>query len=256
MLIIPAIDIVAGKVVRLEKGDFAKATVYALSPLEYAKKWRAEGAAFLHVVDLDGARFGEPKNFHVIAQLIREAGVKTEVGGGVRGLASVQAYLEAGAERVVLSTKVIEDASFLANPSLKEYVGRAAVSIDIRNMATSDLITTGTGGWIKGEDVLLDIPTFVRDCCAAGVRCINFSDIARDGMLSGPDIAKIKNFLKVARSSCAENIFFTYAGGVSSLEDLRHLKSLGADGVDAVIIGRALYENKFTLKAALDAVSS
>lgn len=241
---------------RLEKGDFAKATVYALSPLEYAKKWRAEGAAFLHVVDLDGARSGEPKNFSVIAQLISEAGIKAEVGGGVRNLSSIRSYLEAGAERVVLSTKVVEDASFLANPSLKEYVSRVAVSIDIRNMTTSDLVTTGTGGWVKGEDVLLDIPTFVRDCCAAGVRCINFSDIARDGMLSGPDIARVRNFLKAARAACSDETFLTYAGGIAALEDLRNLKSLGAGGVDAVIIGRALYENKFTLKAALEVAAS
>lgn len=255
MLIIPAIDIMGGKVVRLKRGDFQEVTTYDLSPLAYAEKWEAEGARFIHVVDLDGAKSGEPKNFEVIRDLKKATHVTLEVGGGVRSVAALKKYLESGIERVVLSTKIIEDASFLLSRDIKEYLKNVAVSIDIRQMTTSEIVTTGTDGWLQSGDMLLDIPSFIQMVAAAGVEYINFSDITKDGMMMGLDTDKILNFLKVARDSAKTRLFFTYAGGISSLEDIKALKSLGSSGVDAVIVGRALYENKFSLKDALAAAS-
>ena len=253
MLIVPAVDIMRGKVVRLERGEFDKAITYDLSPLAYAEKWESEGARLIHVVDLDGAKSGEPKNFDIIKEIIKRIHTKVEVGGGVRHIDAMKRYLEIGAERVVLSTKVIEDASFLLMREVKDYLDKVAVSIDIKQMESAELATATTGGWLESGDMLIDIPSFIHTVTTAGVKYVNFSDISKDGMMVGPDIQRIENFLKVARSSAAVPIFCTYAGGMSSLEDIRALKSLDKKGADAVIVGRALYENKFTLKEAIAA---
>lgn len=255
MLIIPAVDIMEGKVVRLERGEFEKVITYPLSPLAYAEKWESEGALFIHVVDLDGAKSGEPKNFDIVKEIIKRIHAKVEVGGGIRSVDTIKRYLEIGAERVVLSTKVIEDASFLLMRDVKNYLHNVAVSLDIKEMETSEVITGGTAGWLKTGDVLIDIPSFIQTVASAGVRYINFSDISKDGVMVGPDIERIENFLKVARSCASSPLFFTYAGGISSLDDIKNLHSLGQKGVDAVIVGRALYENKFSLKEAIAVVS-
>ncbi len=252
MLTVPAIDIMGGKVVRLEKGEFQRSISYELSPLEFAKKWKAEGASFLHIVDLDGAREGEPRNFDIIADIISRVPLKAEVGGGIRCFDTVKKYLKAGVERVVLSTKIIEDASFLLTPEVKEYLDRVVVSIDIRFMESPEVATATTGGWLKAGDVLIDIPSFLQSVTKAGVRYVNFSDISRDGMMTGPDTNKILNFLKMARGCTSSKLYFTYAGGISSLEDIKALKAMGDRGPEAVIIGRALYEKKFSLKEAID----
>jgi phosphoribosylformimino-5-aminoimidazole carboxamide ribotide isomerase len=255
MLIIPAIDIMGGKVVRLMQGDFQKVTLYDLSPLVYAEKWVSEGARFIHVVDLDGAKSGEPKNLEVIRDLKKATNVALEVGGGIRSADTIKRYLKMGIERVVLSTKIIEDASFLLSREIKEYLKNVAVSIDIRQMTTREIVTTGTNAWFQSGDMLLDIPSFIQTVVTAGVEYINFSDITKDGMMMGPDTDKILSFLKIARESVKTKLFFTYAGGISSLEDIWTLKSLGQMGVDAVVVGRALYENKFSFKDALKAAS-
>jgi len=256
MLIIPAIDIMQGKVVRLEKGDFSRVSVYDLSPVEYAKKWEGEGAQFIHVVDLDGAKLGEPKNFDTIREIIKNVKVKVEVGGGIRSVDAIKKYLLIGVDRIVLSTKVIEDTAFLLNAEVKEYLNKVAVSIDIKHMESTEVITTGTGGWLQSGDALIDIPSFIQAIADAGVRYVNFSDISKDGMMKGPDPEKISNFLKVVRASTPHELYFTYAGGISSLEDIRSLKSLGKNGAAAVIVGRALYESKFSLKDAIKEVNS
>lgn len=252
MLIVPAIDIMDGKVVRLERGDFHRSKSYGLSPLEYAKKWQEQGAQLIHVVDLDGAKTGEPKNFDIIRRVIEGVSVKVEVGGGIRSEETIKKYLEAGVGRVILSTRVIEDPSFLLTESVRKYLPYVAVSIDIKHMESAEVITSATGGWLQSGDTLVDIPSFIKTVASVGVRFVNFSDISKDGMLSGPDPAKILNFLKRARKATDAKLFFTYAGGIAALEDLKVLKRLGQDGVDAVIVGRALYEDKFTLKEALE----
>jgi phosphoribosylformimino-5-aminoimidazole carboxamide ribotide isomerase len=256
MLIVPAIDIMDGKVVRLERGDFNRAKVYGLSALEYAKKWQTEGASIIHVVDLDGAKTGEPKNFSVIRDIIGGVSVKVEVGGGIRTEETIKKYLDVGAARVVLSTKVIEDQSFLLTESISAYLNKVAVSIDIKHMESPEVITSGTSGWQQSGDILIDIPSFINAVSSVGVKFVNFSDISKDGMMMGPDAAKILIFLKRARKAAATKLFFTYAGGISSLDDIRVLGRLGDDGVDAVIVGRALYENKFSLKEAIGIVNN
>ena len=255
MLIIPAIDIIGGKVVRLSRGDYEKASIYDLSPLAYAEQWEAQGARFIHIVDLDGAKSGEPKNFEIICDLKKTISAKIEVGGGIRSVSTIKRYLDIGIERVVLSTKIIEDASFLLSRDIKSYLKNVVVSVDIRQMSTSEIATTGTDGWLQSGDMLPDIPSFIQMVANAGVQYVNFSDISKDGMLTGVDSDKILNFLKVARESVKSPLFFTYAGGISSLEDIKVLKAMGDRGADAVVVGRALYENKFTLKEAIEAVS-
>jgi len=255
MLIFPAIDIMKGQVVRLARGKFDAATVYEESPGEYARRWIQEGATFIHVVDLDGAREGAPKNFEVIAQLVRRAGVKVEVGGGIRSVETIRRYLEAGVERVVLSTKILEDASFLLSREIKDYLPRVSLSIDIKHLTSAELITGGTGGWTEKGDLLIDVPSLIQSVTQAGLRYLNFSDISRDGMLQGPDTEKMLHFLKVVRKAASGALFISYAGGISSLGDLKALKALGQDGVDAAIVGRAIYEGRFTLKDAIDAAS-
>ncbi|HAJ56889.1 MAG TPA: 1-(5-phosphoribosyl)-5-((5-phosphoribosylamino)methylideneamino)imidazole-4-carboxamide isomerase [Candidatus Omnitrophica bacterium] len=251
MLIVPAIDLMDGKVVRLQRGDFNRVMAYDLTPLEYAKKWQEEGASIIHVVDLDGAKCGEPKNFSVIVDIIKSVSVKVEVGGGIRTAETIKKYAGAGAARVVLSTKVLEDPSFLLSEPVRGCLDKIVVSIDIRHMESPELVTSGTGGWLKGADVLVDIPSFIQSVSSAGVKYVNFSDISKDGMMVGPDPAKILLFLKKARKAVSMKLFFTYAGGISSLDDIDVLNRLGEDGVDAVIVGRALYENKFSLKEAI-----
>ncbi len=255
MLIIPAIDIMKGQVVRLARGKFDQVMVYDQTPLEYARQWAGEGAAFIHVVDLDGAREGVPKNLEVIQQIARQVSVKIEVGGGIRLVETIRGYLEAGVERVVLSTKILEDASFLLSREIKDYLARVSLSIDIKHLTSAELITGGTDGWAEDGDLLIDVPSLIQSVTQAGLRFLNFSDIARDGMLQGLDTEKILNFLKVVRKAASQPFLVTYAGGISSLGDLKALKALGADGIDAVIVGRALYENKFTLRDAIAAVS-
>jgi len=255
MLIIPAIDIMKGRVVRLARGKFDKATVYDESPLGYAQRWAGEGATLIHVVDLDGAREGAPQNIEVIQQMTRQVNVKIVVGGGIRTVETIQRYLAAGVERVVLSTKILEDASFLLSREIKGHLARVSLSIDIKHLTSAELVTGGTGGWTQNGDLLIDVPSLVQSVTQAGLKFLNFSDIARDGMLLGPDTEKILYFLKGVRRAASQPLFISYAGGIGSLEDLKALKALGADGADAVIVGRALYENKFTLKDAVAAGS-
>jgi phosphoribosylformimino-5-aminoimidazole carboxamide ribotide isomerase len=161
MLIVPAIDIMKGQVVRLARGKFSEATVYEQTPLEYAQRWVAEGATLIHIVDLDGAREGIPKNLEAILPLVRQISAKVEVGGGIRSLATIRRYLEAGVERVVLSTKILEDASFLLSREIKDVLPRVSLSIDIKHLTSAQLITGGTGGWSENGDILIDVPSLI-----------------------------------------------------------------------------------------------
>jgi phosphoribosylformimino-5-aminoimidazole carboxamide ribotide isomerase len=255
MLIVPAIDIMAGRVVRLEQGDFDKPIHYERTPLSFAQLWKLQGAQFLHLVDLDGARWGEPRNFDIARDIAKITGIKVEVGGGIRSVETIRKYLDAGIERVVLSTKILGDATFLLSKDIQKYLDRVAVSIDIKHMMddASRLVTATTGGWLESGDMTIDLAAFVQTMAHVGIRYLNFSDISKDGMLAGLDVDKISRFLEMVRRAAGEALNFTYAGGISSLEDIRQLKGLGVQGVDAVIIGRALYEKKFDVAQAIEA---
>lgn len=251
---------------RLEQGDFSKVKVYGSSPLEFAKKWASLGAELIHIVDLDGAKYGEPKNFDAIKMIAAQSGVKVEVGGGIRTVASIKAYMDAGIDRVVLSTKVLQDPDFLAQNEIRNYIDRIVLSLDIKYSVrgadkniyrelsgVSDentiLLGIGAGAWSDTENI--DLPGFMKKISVIGIKYVNFSDIKRDGMMAGPNLQQIKDFVGCVKKASLEGFFLTYAGGVSSLEDIKVLSGLKDEGVNAVIVGRALYENRFNLQEAI-----
>lgn len=233
--VIPAIDIRGGKVVRLAQGASDKETVYPDSPAEVAKRWASSGAKLIHVVDLDGAFEGRPKNFETVKSIIRKAGVKIELGGGIRDEASLKAAFEAGVEKAVVGTKALDE-KFLSD-AVKKFSDRIVVGIDAREGIVY------TEGWVS--DAGVKAPELIRKIRAAGIKKINYTDISKDGMLQGPNIDSLKDILKIA------GIDVVASGGISTIEDVRRLKTLEKDGLKGIIIGKALYENRIDLKEAI-----
>jgi phosphoribosylformimino-5-aminoimidazole carboxamide ribotide isomerase len=237
MLIIPAIDLRQGKCVRLAQGRKDLATAYEVDPLGIAKSFEQAGGQMLHVVDLDGA-FGEGQslNREVARQIIRSSTIPVQFGGGLRTIDDIEELILAGAARVVIGTLAVEYPEILASLA-KRFGARLAVGIDARD---GQVMTRGweTRGQVKAVDFALRV-------AAAGVERIVYTDVARDGMLIGPNIEQT---CLLARES---GLKVTASGGVSSLEDLKRLSAVSETGVDSVIVGRALYEGRFTLKDAL-----
>ena len=242
MVVIPAIDLKNGRCVRLTEGREASAKVYEGDPLEVARAYERDGARLIHVVDLDGAFLGAASaNQQVIGRIAREVSTPIEVGGGVRSVDDIGYLLEAvGARYVIIGTLAIEQPAAL-EAALKRYGEAVVVGIDARN----NLIATH--GWT--ETTTVDALAFAERLAALGVRRIIYTDIARDGRLAGP------NFETTRAMARRSGIRVTASGGVAALADLKQLCALEADGVDSVIVGKALYEHRFTLKAALEAVS-
>ena len=240
MIIIPALDIIKGKVVRLYQGDFSKDTVYSDDPLESALSWQGKGAEFLHLVDLDGAKYGEVKNRDILARIIKAVEVPCEVGGGLRNEADVEYFLKQGARRVVIGTKAFEDTAYLQK-LVKKFGDKIVVSID---SSAGRLVKKG---W--QEKTELSAVTWAGKMQAKGVKTIVVTDIATDGTLEGPNIEGLKEILtKVEISVIA-------SGGVSGLEDIKKLKALGSKNLEGVIVGRALYEGKLDLGEAIKQAS-
>ncbi len=239
MMIIPAIDIIGGKVVRLEKGDFNKEKVYPLDPVEAAKTWEAKGAEFLHIVDLDGAREGKIKNAGLIVKIIEAVKIPCEVGGGLREEKDVEYFLKKGAKRVVLGTKAL-DVSYLKKLVAK-FKEKIAVSIDFRHMG--DGMIVAKTGWL--EKTNLGPVALAKDMQDAGVKTIIVTDISKDGTLAGPNIEGLKQILNVV------SISVIASGGVASLEDIRKLKAIENKNLEGVIIGKALYEGRIDLEKAI-----
>jgi len=236
MLIIPAIDLRNGLVVRLFQGKFNCQKVYSRDPLKVAKHWAKQGAQFLHVVDLDGASSGIIKNLSVIREIVHKVGVPLEFGGGVRSMETILSLLSLGVQRVVLGTRAANDAQFLKK-ARKKFGEKIIVSIDV--LGTKVL----TQGWnISASKTILD---FARELKEMGFKQLIYTDISKDGALSGPNISGIKELLK------ATGLNVIASGGVSNLEDLLKLRKLEKKGVVAAIVGKALYEGKFTLVEAL-----
>ncbi|MEK6322804.1 MAG: 1-(5-phosphoribosyl)-5-[(5-phosphoribosylamino)methylideneamino]imidazole-4-carboxamide isomerase [Acidobacteriota bacterium] len=237
MLIIPAIDLRQGKCVRLAQGRKDSTTDYDLDPIGVAKSFEYDGAQMLHVVDLDGA-FGEGQslNRNVAIRIIRSSSIFVQFGGGLRGISDVEELISAGAARVVIGTLAVESPETLAR--LVELFGaRIVVGIDARHGQVM------TRGWeTRGQVEAVD---FARRVAAVGVERIVYTDVARDGMLIGPNIEQT---CMIARES---GLKVTASGGVSSIEDLKRLSGVSESGVDSVIVGKALYEGRFTLKEAL-----
>lgn len=237
MLIIPAIDLRQGKCVRLAQGRKDSATAYEVDPINVAKSFERAGAQMLHVVDLDRA-FGEglSLNREVARHIIRSVSIPVQFGGGLRIIDDVEELITAGAARVVIGTLAVESPATLAR--LVELFGsRIVVGIDARDGQVM------TRGWeTRGQMEAVD---FARRVAAVGVERIVYTDVARDGMLIGPNIEQT---CVIARES---GLKVTASGGVSSLEDFQRLRDAGKSGVDSVIVGKALYEGRFTLKEAL-----
>lgn len=236
MLIIPAIDIKGGHCVRLFQGEMDKETIYFESPLEAATHWAGQGAEFFHVVDLDGAVAGRPVHRQEVAAICKRFGIPVELGGGLRSLDAVEEALALGVARVVIGTAAYEDPVFLRS-ACKKFPGKIAVGIDAREGRVA----------IKGwkENTAMDAVELARRCEEDGASRIVYTDISRDGTGLG---VNIEDTLKLAH---AVSIPVIASGGVTSLGDIRRLKGLEKVGVEAVIVGRALYSGAITLREAI-----
>jgi phosphoribosylformimino-5-aminoimidazole carboxamide ribotide isomerase len=235
MILLPAVDILDGKAVRLTRGEFDQKTVYDADPLDAARRWVEGGARSLHVVDLDGARSGAPVNLEHVRRIAAEVDVPVQLGGGLRTIAAVHRALDAGAARVLLGTAAFQDIDFL-DAAVAELDDRVVVSIDARGGRVAG------AGWTEQTDIPLE--AVIEQLGARGVRRFVYSSIDRDGMLEGPDLDGARRVAEVVRGS------YTYSGGVSSLDDLRALVGLRQVNLSGVIIGKALYEHRFTVAEA------
>jgi phosphoribosylformimino-5-aminoimidazole carboxamide ribotide isomerase len=237
MLVIPAIDLKNGKCVRLLQGRKSEVTVYNENPVAVANEFAAVGAKMIHVVDLDGAFNGaESPNRAVVREIVDTVDVPIEFGGGIRSLADVEQLCNAGVARVVLGTVAAESPQLL-KAFVSSFSSRICVGIDARDGRVM------TRGWESATPLLA--VELARSVVESGVERIVYTDIARDGMLGGPNIEQT---LAVAR---AANVHVTASGGVSSLDDIRHLRDSGDSRLDSVIVGKALYEGKFKLEEAI-----
>ena len=234
MELIPAIDIRGGRCVRLDQGDFGRETVFADDPVDVARRWQDEGAPRLHVVDLDGAREGRPVNAELVGRIVAAARVPVQVGGGLRDKPAIQRYLDAGVDRVVLGTAAVKDRALLAG-ALADHGQHIVVSVDARVGAVA------VEGW--QEETGVTAAELISELAALGVPRFIYTDTLRDGLLQGPDSAAIESL--TARIS----VPVIYAGGVSSIDDLVRLASLGLEGA---IVGKALYTKDIVLREALE----
>ena len=235
MKLYPAIDMLGGKAVRLVKGDFEAKKVYDEDPLSAASAWVADGARHLHVVDLDGAKAGEPANLEHLRRICSQSGVPVQFGGGLRSLRSVTDALDAGAQRVILGTAAFADPAFLTD-CLQRWPGQVLVSVDVRGGKVA------TAGWTQTID--FTAAEVVGRLAEQGARELVYTNVDRDGMLEGPDLEEVALLAEAVPGS------FVYSGGIGALADLAGLAALGAASLDGVIVGKALYERRFTVAEA------
>jgi len=235
MLIIPAIDLKDGRCVRLFQGEMDRETVYFENPLDAAKHWVAEGARFLHIVDLNGAVEGRPVHTKEVAAICRVAGLSVELGGGLRSVDAVQAVLDLGVRRVVIGTAAYDNAQLL-QALCKQFPGKIVVGIDARQGKVA------VKGW--KETTAMDAVELARRCEQDGAARIIYTDISRDGTRDGVNLDET---LKIAR---AVKIPIIASGGVATLDDIRKLLPLEKEGVEGVIVGKALYDGSMVLPEA------
>ena len=236
MIIYPAIDIRGGRCVRLTEGRFDAETVFADDPAEMALKWAGLGAEFLHLVDLDGALAGEGKNVPVIERILQSVSIPVQLGGGIRNLETIEKLLSLGVNRLILGSAAVKNPQ-LVEEACKKYPGHIAVGIDAKN---GDVAIEG---WGKGSGVAAT--ELAKKMAAYGVETIIYTDISRDGMLSG---VNVEATAALARS-CGVPIIAS--GGVASLEDIRRVMAVESDGVQGCIIGKAIYTGAVDLQEAL-----
>ncbi len=235
MIVIPAVDIRDGKVVRLFRGDFSKETVYSKDPVRTSLKWQSEGAKRLHVVDLDGALEGKLKNLDWIRKITASIDIPVEVGGGIRTQSELDTIIKAGASYAILGTKACEDEQFLKK-AVDKYGDRIIVSLDVRDGYLQ------TKGWVNPTEI--KAVDFAGRIKGVGVSTVEYTDISRDGTLQGPGFENILKFLDEVK------IDIIVSGGISSLADLRILKEYDKKEIVGVIVGRALYDGKIIVKEA------
>lgn len=240
-LVIPAIDLRGGRVVRLRQGDFVRETAYADDPVAVAKAWDERGARWIHVVDLDGAKAGEPRHLEVVAKMAAAVRARIELGGGLRTEDHVARAFGWGVARIVLGTAAIRDPRLLEEAAAR-HPGRVALGIDARDGAVA------ISGWQEGTAV--KAADLARRFAHLPLAAVIYTDIGRDGMLAGLDTAGLAEMARAAGHPVIAS------GGVSSLEDIRAIRALEAQGVAGVIVGRALYEGTLSLEDALRAAGA
>ncbi len=236
MEILPAIDIIKGKCVRLYQGDYSQKTVFSDNPVDVALRWQSLGATRLHIVDLDGAAMGEMHNIDVVQKIIKAIKIPVELGGGIRTLESIERILGTGVQRVILGTVAVEDQNIVAE-ACHRFGESIVVGVDVRDGRVA------TRGWVKAET--LTAIDFVHQMMTMNVTRFIYTDIIRDGTLAGPNYNGIEHL--VTATACK----LIVAGGIASINHLQKLKSLPIEGA---IIGRALYTGDIDLKIALSLV--
>jgi phosphoribosylformimino-5-aminoimidazole carboxamide ribotide isomerase len=240
VIVVPAVDVRAGKVVRLKRGKLQDEIVYGSDPVEAARRWEAEGAVRLHLVDLDAAIEGRPQP-DVVAAVIAAVRIPVEIGGGLRVLENAMRYRERGADRVIFGTAAIARPG-VVQEAVRLWPEAVAVAVDAKNGKVA------VAGWNEITTVdVLDLATQVK---AWGVPRLQYTDVVRDGTLVGPNLAGIEQLARGA------GLRVTAAGGISSLRDLTALRALEPLGVDEAIVGKALYEGRFTLAEAREVACS
>ncbi len=239
MILYPAIDILDGSAVRLVKGDFGRSTTYQADPLDAARNWQAAGAERLHVVDLDGARAGHPVNLEHVRRIVADTGLPVQLGGGLRSLEALAAATKAGATRLVLGTAAFTD---LLEPAVAAVGDRLVVSVDVRGGRVS------TAGWTHTTKLRAGVA--ISELQQRGVVNFVYTDVDRDGMLGGLDVPEIG---RVA-DAIGDDGELLYSGGIGELVDLELLAGLGHPKLKGVIVGKALYEGRFTVARAQQAL--
>lgn len=237
MIIFPAIDIRGGKCVRLLKGDFAKETVFSDKPEEMAKKWQAQGAQFLHLVDLDGALAGKPQNLATVEKILAAVDIPVELGGGIRTLESIDEVLALGVRRVILGSVAVRDPE-LVKTACAKYGDRIVVGIDAKDGIVA------VDGWGVSGDV--EATALAKEMKKAGVKTIIYTDISRDGTLSG---VNVEATAKLARES---GVAVVASGGVKSIADIEALTPYEKTGIEGVIVGKSIYMGTLDLAEAIE----
>lgn len=236
MIAVPAIDILEGRAVRLTRGDYGEATVYSDDPVELASRWCEQGAQLLHVVDLDGARDGAPRNADLIRSIAATSTAPIEVGGGVRDLGAVGLLLDSGVERVVIGTAAVTDPEFLEEAIESFGAERFVVALDSRRGKVS------LSGWLEDSDT--SAPELAGQLTARGVARFLVTAIEVDGTMEGPDLGLLDQV------SARTEVPLIASGGIGSLEDLADIREIGSETIEGVIVGKALYEGRFSLPEA------
>ena len=238
MLILPAIDLRGGNCVRLVKGDFKQETIYSEHPEEIALRWEGEGAEFLHVVDLDGALAGEPQNMDAIKRILQAVKIPVEVGGGIRSMESIDRLLSIGVSRVILGSVAVHKEE-LVQEACSAYGNRIVVGIDAKKGIVA------TDGWGKSGGT--SAVELAKKLGAFGLETIIYTDISRDGTLSGVNVTETAHLAR------ASGIKVIASGGVKSISDIEELKKRECDGIIGVIVGKSIYEGTLSLTEAIAA---